>query len=81
MKLGRISADQILDELELLRGTASKSLIRAVARAGDDTGLIGPHAAMDFYPGEPRKQTYTDVRRVLLDLGCVERKNPRFRWD
>jgi hypothetical protein len=74
MKLGRISADQILDELELLQGTASKSLIRAVARAGDDTGLIGPHAAMEFYgPGFPRKHTYTDVRRVLLDMGCVPR--------
>jgi hypothetical protein len=82
MKLGRITADQILSELQLGQGTVSKSLIRAVARAGDDTGLIGPHAAMEFYGrGDPRKHTYTDVRTVLLDLGCVD-KEPRYHaWD
>jgi hypothetical protein len=74
MKLGKITADQILRDLELEQGTCTKALIRDVARAADETGLIGPHAAMDFYPGNPRKHTYTYARRVLLDLGCVEKK-------
>jgi hypothetical protein len=76
MKLGRITAAQLLSELSLGQGTCTKAIIRAVARAADETGLIGPHAAADFYPGEPRKHTYTDARKVLLDLGCVEKKLP-----
>jgi hypothetical protein len=67
-----MSSTEILNNLYLKIGTASKSHVAKIIRASDDEGTIQAEAMVALFPGEPTLHTTTSLSNALVWAGCIE---------
>ena len=69
-----MTADEILSDLEMTIGTASKADVREAYRLADDGGIIQAHDMVRLMgPGDPTQHTTCDLHQALMWLGCKDR--------
>lgn len=65
----KMTANEILREMEMVQGAAKKSDIIAAYRAADEGGTIQAEKALRLF-SDPRKHTAMMLRTALKYLGC-----------
>ena len=65
------SANQILSDLDLRKGTCTPSYIRRAYRLANDEGTIQAGDMLEL-TSEPTEHTTSNLRTVLLRAGCED---------
>ena len=67
-----MTANQILSDLDLSKGACSSSYIRRAYRLANDEGTIQAGDMLQL-SSEPTEHTTSNLRTVLLRVGCEEK--------